>query len=354
MSALSSIQIILLITALSLLLAQISVKRKTAKHILFAIFCGSIAMSAAQKISGDALGAYGYLIGIGTCATCNVFWLLSRTLFREKEALSFHHIAFATALGVLMMLKQGYLFIDSFWQFSAITDQLTRGMLGELIVMLGSCVLILSVWEGISGFSQASKVQKKQRLLYLTTIISAIVVCKIILANPTISVEIAGVVVGCVSLCVVAMVQGLIIWTQNSQAANDTVKTNLDAQASSNRQVDDYERQLAAHITLSVEKQQKFLQPNLKVADIARELDVSEYLVSKVIKQQLGASNFNQYINALLVNYAQRLLQDPDKHRWPVLVVGLESGFASVGPFNRAFKQFTGLTPNQFRQEHFT
>jgi AraC-like DNA-binding protein len=34
-----------------------------------------------------------------------------------------------------------------------------------------------------------------------------------------------------------------------------------------------------------------------------------------------------------------------------VLVIGLESGFASVGPFTRAFKQFTGLTPNQYRQQ---
>jgi AraC-like DNA-binding protein len=31
-------------------------------------------------------------------------------------------------------------------------------------------------------------------------------------------------------------------------------------------------------------------------------------------------------------------------------VVGLESGFASVGPFTRAFKAHTGFTPNQYRQ----
>jgi AraC-like DNA-binding protein len=44
-------------------------------------------------------------------------------------------------------------------------------------------------------------------------------------------------------------------------------------------------------------------------------------------------------------------LADEDKQKWTVLVVGLESGFASVGPFTRAFKATTGLTPNQYRQQ---
>ncbi|MFK7864310.1 MAG: hypothetical protein AB8B95_08820 [Pseudohongiellaceae bacterium] len=42
---------------------------------------------------------------------------------------------------------------------------------------------------------------------------------------------------------------------------------------------------------------------------------------------------------------------DPDKQKWPVLVVGLESGFASVGPFTRAIKAKTSFTPNQYRQK---
>ncbi|MFN6972415.1 MAG: AraC family transcriptional regulator [Rheinheimera sp.] len=33
------------------------------------------------------------------------------------------------------------------------------------------------------------------------------------------------------------------------------------------------------------------------------------------------------------------------------MVVGLESGFASVGPFTRAFKATMGYTPHEFRQK---
>ncbi|GGD58664.1 helix-turn-helix transcriptional regulator [Lacimicrobium alkaliphilum] len=91
------------------------------------------------------------------------------------------------------------------------------------------------------------------------------------------------------------------------------------------------------------------MQPNLKVADLARALDVSEYRISRVMKEHLQARNFNHYVNRLRIEHARHILAQPQYQHWPVLVVGMESGFASVGPFNRAFKQFTGLTPNQYR-----
>jgi AraC-like DNA-binding protein len=43
------------------------------------------------------------------------------------------------------------------------------------------------------------------------------------------------------------------------------------------------------------------------------------------------------------------LLSDPTKQHWPVLVIGMESSFASVGPFTRAFKATMGFTPHEFR-----
>jgi AraC-like DNA-binding protein len=35
----------------------------------------------------------------------------------------------------------------------------------------------------------------------------------------------------------------------------------------------------------------------------------------------------------------------------PILSIALDLGFASIGPFNRAFKAITGLTPGDFRQQ---
>ena len=44
-------------------------------------------------------------------------------------------------------------------------------------------------------------------------------------------------------------------------------------------------------------------------------------------------------------------LRDPAKRDLPILTLALEAGFQSIGPFNRAFKTATGLTPTEFRQQ---
>jgi AraC-like DNA-binding protein len=35
----------------------------------------------------------------------------------------------------------------------------------------------------------------------------------------------------------------------------------------------------------------------------------------------------------------------------PVLTIAMDAGFPSIGPFNRAFKTDTGMTPSEFRRE---
>jgi len=34
----------------------------------------------------------------------------------------------------------------------------------------------------------------------------------------------------------------------------------------------------------------------------------------------------------------------------PILTIALDAGFGSIGPFNRAFKTHTGLTPTEYRR----
>jgi AraC-like DNA-binding protein len=43
-------------------------------------------------------------------------------------------------------------------------------------------------------------------------------------------------------------------------------------------------------------------------------------------------------------------LADPKRRRDPILSIALGLGLGSIGPFNRAFKAATGLTPTAFRQ----
>ena len=109
-------------------------------------------------------------------------------------------------------------------------------------------------------------------------------------------------------------------------------------------------RELAQRIRALMEQDAPYLDPDFKVAGLARRLREPEYKVSRAITAGLEAPNFNRYVNAWRIEHAKSLLADPELAREPVLNVALDSGFASLGPFNRAFKDMTGQTPRAYRK----
>jgi AraC-like DNA-binding protein len=109
----------------------------------------------------------------------------------------------------------------------------------------------------------------------------------------------------------------------------------------------DDELRLAAALRQLVEGQGAYREPELKVADLARRLQVPEQRVSRAVGQGLGERNFNQWVNRCRVQEACRLLlAHPSRS---VLEISGDCGFASLGPFNRAFKAATGTTPSAWR-----
>lgn len=354
---LTDIYTALLVLSLLFLIAQLLVREKQIAHILFALFCGSIAIMATKKISGETLGAYQYLIGMGACATCNGYWLLSRSLFRKKQAILLPHIMIALAIALLIMANQGYLFINGITTVSTATTSIVPYVISEFTVLLSSAVIMLSFWEGCRGFTTDSKKGKSQRLLFLTTFGMAVAISKLSQGMFAQSPELKELITAFIILFVLTNTQVLLKWRfkraelseKVDDKSNDIADSEVKHNMSPENEIYDIELALANKIEALLIEQSLYLKANLKVADIARELEVSEYKVSRVLKNNFNARNFNQYINQLRITHAKNLLSDPDKKKWPVLVVGLESGFASVGPFTRTFKLLTGYTPNQYR-----
>jgi AraC-like DNA-binding protein len=90
---------------------------------------------------------------------------------------------------------------------------------------------------------------------------------------------------------------------------------------------------------------------DLTVAGLAQRLAVPEYRLRRLINQRLGHRNFNTYVNGFRLAEACAALADPARRERPILTIALDAGFQSIGPFNRAFKLATGLTPGEFRRE---
>ena len=89
----------------------------------------------------------------------------------------------------------------------------------------------------------------------------------------------------------------------------------------------------------------------LTIGTLAAELGVPEYRLRQLINEGLGHRNFNAFLNRYRIDEARGALADPAQEQVPILTIALDAGFQSVGPFNRAFKAATGLTPSEFRRQ---
>ncbi|TGK03391.1 AraC family transcriptional regulator [Leptospira selangorensis] len=103
----------------------------------------------------------------------------------------------------------------------------------------------------------------------------------------------------------------------------------------------------------SLLKNQKiFLQENLTILALAKQLNVPEKKVRKLINKGLGYRNFNEFLNYYRIQEAKLLLSDPSKNDFQVLRVAMDLGYGSLAPFNRAFKEIVGMTPSDFRKQN--
>ena len=80
-------------------------------------------------------------------------------------------------------------------------------------------------------------------------------------------------------------------------------------------------------------------------------LKIPEYRLRRLINQRLGYRNFNVFLNNHRIEEAKAALADPAQAEVPVITIAMDAGFQSLGPFNRAFKADTGLTPTEFRRQ---
>ena len=111
---------------------------------------------------------------------------------------------------------------------------------------------------------------------------------------------------------------------------------------------------LATALQRAMAEERAYRTDALTVSMLAERLGVPEYRLRRHINQQLGFRNFNAYVNSFRLADARRWLSDPLQGQAPILTIALDAGFGSIGPFNRAFKADTGLTPSEFRARALT
>lgn len=96
--------------------------------------------------------------------------------------------------------------------------------------------------------------------------------------------------------------------------------------------------------------QEIWREEGLTIASLATRAGMPEAQLRRLINDCLGYRNFPSYVNAHRIAAAKMRLSDPNEARVSISVIAFDIGFASLGPFNRAFKEATGVSPSEWRR----
>jgi len=90
--------------------------------------------------------------------------------------------------------------------------------------------------------------------------------------------------------------------------------------------------------------------PDLSLSSLAKAVGVHTHELSRIINQAIG-KNFNDLINEYRILDVKRKMQDPAYDRLTLLGIAQSAGFNSRATFNRAFKQMTGKSAAEYKDE---
>ncbi len=130
------------------------------------------------------------------------------------------------------------------------------------------------------------------------------------------------------------------IYPQSLRLENQKKKSDV-------KDLNDEEKELINKINNLMTLDKLYHEPSFSRSDLARELDISENILSRVVNIAFNQSVPN-LLNGYRVEDAKRMLNNPEI---PVKIVAFEVGFNSLASFNRVFKDITGISPSIYRNK---
>ncbi|MFC2090364.1 helix-turn-helix domain-containing protein [Bacteroidota bacterium] len=132
------------------------------------------------------------------------------------------------------------------------------------------------------------------------------------------------------------------------------VKSMLNSTANStkpspNDDLENENKQLIAKLKVHMKENEPYLDSNLSMYDLAKQLHVPARELSISINYTLD-KHFFDFINEYRVKKAMDLIQNSSDEKLTILEILYEVGFNSKSSFNTAFKKHTGITPTEFKK----
>lgn len=132
---------------------------------------------------------------------------------------------------------------------------------------------------------------------------------------------------------------------QREIADNQQTDPSIADNSSISKAMDD---PLIEKIIRYYEIEKPYLDPKLRVDEVAAKLNTSQKAIAAALKQY-NNSTFNYFTNQYRIEEAKRIMENLSDGFYKVESVAYDSGFGSRSSFYLAFEQFTGIKPSYYR-----
>ena len=306
---------------------------------LGALFAVGTAAYAICSASGFPLYASTWAIPLLALSAGNnvVFWGFASALFDDSFQLRWWHLGLwllLVALGIVECLVGG----------SGLGLGLTLSSLAFAALAIGQTV---SSWRG-------DLVEGRRRLRLFIVVASSLYIALTaisqLLGTSKAAPQQAGVVGACALLAIVGTIAWSLLRVGGGQSLFLAPPVRATAEPPPERSPVATDQGSVAALERLMTVERTYRQEGLTIGALAQRLDLPEYRLRRLINQALGYRNFNSFLNYYRIREAKEALADPAQASVPVLTIALDAGFSSLGPFNRAFKAETGMTPSEYRR----
>jgi ligand-binding sensor domain-containing protein/AraC-like DNA-binding protein len=163
-------------------------------------------------------------------------------------------------------------------------------------------------------------------------------------------------------LILVALIVTAVIYIYKKKIAggkNRKNKKEIDKDKKENEEKEKYKRSnLTPQFATECENKLKHLMEvekiyrdeNISLQSLAEKIPTKPYILSQVLNERMNRS-FYDFINYYRLEEAKKILKSPEKNHLKITVVGEDVGFNSTAAFYKAFKEYTGMTPNQYKKQ---
>ena len=325
----------------------------------FALGLSASTLAPAPGLMASA-GAWGVVLAALSTGSMFVFWLFTRALLDDAFRVRRWHAAMWVTLAAL----------GAFHALAVLPHQLPgiepfAPAFGAFMSLMPVAWALLAVAQSMSTWRE-DLVEPRRRIRSVIVLVTAVYTVAQLLVAVAAGTGVRVVVGSPANAAGLALLVGLIVWrllrlgdidpfvvtpaAETSAAPRATDATVSSATAATPAPLDPAHARQFATLEGLMTVQHLYREPNLTIGALALRMGLPEHRLRRLINQGLGHRHFSAFLNTYRVDDARRALRDPARAELPVLMIAMDVGFQSVGPFNRAFKAITGVTPTDYRR----